>query len=148
VAKGFVVMRSLRSHLRACTVLWLLCQTLSLAALVPTDCCAAHRVASQAPPDCHQAAAAADEAVCPMHASAGDECPTHAASADAASSQPCAMRALCNAPASALAMLIPVPAVLAVAPTLGHLETSVAMAASAPSTVDRTLAHDTPPPRA
>ena len=141
-------MLSLRPHLRACTVLWLLCQTLSLAALVPTDCCAAHHVAAQASPDCHQAAAAADEAVCPMHASAGDDCPMHAAAPDAASAQPCAIRALCNAPASALAMLIPVPAVLAVAPAVGHVETSVALAASSPPTVDRALAHDTPPPRA
>ncbi len=140
-------MRSLRLHLRACTVLWLLCQTLSLAALVPTDCCTAHHVAAAAgTADCHQAAA--QSPVCMMHEASGDDCPMHAAPGTAPSAEPCAMRALCNVPASALAMLIPVPAVLVVAPAVRHVETSVAMAASAPPTVDRALAHDTPPPRA
>ncbi len=142
-------MPSLRMHLRVCTVLWLLCQTLSLAALVPTDCCAAHHVAAaSAAPDCHQDIAAAGPVVCPMHTSAGDDCPMHAASAGQGAAEPCAMRALCNAPASALAMLIPVPGVLAVGPSVRHVETSVAMVGLVPPTAELALVHDTPPPRA
>jgi hypothetical protein len=144
-------MLTLRSYLRACTVLWLLCQTLSLAALVPTDCCAAHQVASaSASPDCHQAAAGSGQAPCPMHTTAAGECPMHTASTGVTpdSAERCAMRGLCNAPASALAMLIPVPGVLAVAPSVARFETSVPLVAIAPSMVQRALAHDIPPPRA
>lgn len=142
-------MQSLRLHLRACTVLWLLCQTLSLAALIPTDCCAAHHVAAAAATaECHQEAATPKPAVCPMHGSDGDDCPMHAADGGAGSAEPCAMRGLCNVPASTLAMLIPVPAVPSVAPAVRYVETSEALLASVSPTVDRALPHDTPPPRA
>ncbi len=143
-------MLTLRLHLRACTVLWLLCQMLALAALVPTDCCATHHVAAaSASPDCHQQGAAVEPGLCPMHASAGGDCPMHSPAAGHGEAEPCAMRALCNSPAMTLAMLIPVPGVLAVAPpSVGHLETSVPLVGVAPATVERALADDTPPPRA
>ena len=72
----------------------------------------------------------------------------HAASAAADSDAPCAMRGLCNAPASALAMLIPVPGVLSVALVVTQADTSAALGVDVPPTVERALAHDTPPPRA
>lgn len=138
-------MLSLRLRLRACTVLWLLCQTLSLAALVPADCCPAHHV--EAADDCHGAAAPA-ATICPMHAPTGDECPMHAASASAGPLEPCSMQAPCDGPASALALLMSVPGVLAAAPVIVQVEVSVALVPQVPTAVDTSLVHDTPPPRA
>lgn len=135
-------------------MLWLLCQTLSLAALAPTECCAAHHVASASDvDDCHQQARAADATVCPMHGSDGGECPMHAGAAgapDAASQNaPCAMRGLCNVPASALAMLIPMQGVLAerAAPAAAHAQNGVAPVVPPRLTLDLPLVNDPPPPR-
>jgi hypothetical protein len=74
----------IRRQLRAWTTVWLIVQALSLAALVPRDCCAAHR--SHAAPEAH---APADEAPCPMHRAPVKE-------------PECSLESTCNGPDLAL----------------------------------------------
>ena len=64
-------MASLRRKLRVFATTWLVFQAVWVAALVPRDCCAAHRPAERT---CHESAAAAQ---CPMRAADGTPCPMH-----------------------------------------------------------------------
>ena len=96
-------MRSIRHSLRLWVAIWLVAQVASLSALVPRDCCPAHRPAvSTAKPSCHQQAAATR---CPMRASAGTPCPMHRGEhnevADTSRDR-CAMRSSCTGPMAAL----------------------------------------------
>lgn len=140
-------MTFLRAHLSLFVWLWLVGQSVSLSAFLPADCCAAHRAAAAETPECH---AAADQA-CEMHAAIGEECPMHAAPAAAADtptdSDICVMRGLCHAPATALAMLIPMAGVLVDLPPLADADLSVAVADQPARSFIVTLPHDTPPPR-
>lgn len=149
-------MTLLRTHLRSWTLVWLMCQVLSLSALLPPACCAAHEE-SGAGTECHGAAASGDAAVCPMHAAGGDVCPMHGSSsadtAHAAHVTPpagdaiCVMRGLCDGPAIALGALLSVPGVLpTLSPaTIAFTASTLHVAHSSP--VEQLLTHDTPPPR-
>jgi hypothetical protein len=122
-------------------MLWLCFQAASLSALVPSACCAAHREASAESTECHGDASGA----CPMHAATGEECPMHAASGTPVSE--CVMRGLCNAPAGALSLLIPLPGILAVSPQTQPLAPVARVASVSPQPLESAASYDTPPPR-
>ena len=68
-------MRALRRRLRLVVAAWLVFQVVSLAALVPLDCCDAHTPASALRNErCHESAGSA---FCPMRARTGRACPMH-----------------------------------------------------------------------
>jgi len=96
-------MRSIRRSLRLWVATWLVVQVASLSALVPRDCCAAHRqAASTAKPSCHEKAAATQ---CPIRAADGTPCPLHRGDHNEAadtSRDGCAMRGTCTGPMAAL----------------------------------------------
>jgi hypothetical protein len=130
---------------------WLVFQAASLSALVPRDCCSAHRHdASTVKPGCHQQADAKLD--CPMEAAEGIRCPMHHEAAGAvqpATPDRCSMRGTCEGPVAAFMALLanhgvlrdpfvltrnlhPLPA------TLDHREKLISQLASP----------DSPPPRA
>jgi hypothetical protein len=96
-------MQSIRRGLRLWVAIWLVVQVASLSALVPRDCCPAHRpAASPGKPSCHEEAAATR---CPMRATDGTPCPMHRGdNSEAAdtSRDRCAMRSSCTGPMAAL----------------------------------------------
>src|SRR5215207_9343713 len=105
----------LRRHLRFWVTTCLVFQVVSLSALVPRDCCAAHRVATakQAKDkSCHEEAAAAqaaDAEQCPMPGATGAACPMHSAghdSAPPAAGQRCSMQGTCGVPMAAMFVII------------------------------------------
>ena len=126
-------MKSLRRRLRLAVTAWLLFQVVSLSALVPLDCCDAHRPADVVRAEsCHERA---DSPYCPMRAKTGKACPMHqkaeladphahhrqAAAEERASSHPgqqdhasapapakdqCSMGGTCSAPMTALAVIL------------------------------------------
>lgn len=155
-------MSLVRRHLRRGVVAWLACHALTLTALVPRDCCAAHthppaaasdvRHDASAPvnaPPCHEVVAEAPAPPmadhCDMPASDGSACPMHRA---AASPDACALTGVCHAPDAALASVLWQAAVPPAAP---HLVTPVAALAprplSAPPSVALSVPPDSPPPR-
>ena len=92
-------MTGIRRHARAWATAWLLWQTLSLLALAPRDCCAAHTHRATA-----RQAAAADAAAC--H--------DHAMHQPAPVEPECSLRGTCNGPTLALPLTtsvatVPVP---------------------------------------
>ena len=143
-------MYSIRRGLRLWVSLWLVCQVALFAALLPKNCCEAHRLAASAvKPNCHKSAAASQ---CPMRAADGTPCPMHRGDgqhADQASTDGCAMRSTCSGPMGALVAQLsnqgvlpsPVPAL----PTLGSRQ---APAGADQQLISRLVAPDAPPPRA
>ena len=164
-------MKVLRRRLRIAVAAWMLFQLVSLSALVPTECCAAHRVSKAAPPDrCHQDAHVAycpirngDKGSCPMHQSAhhpegaafASEHGDHGDTADAHGrhgedpGERCAVRGTCDAPMAALAVLLGnhgiVPASTIVAPDVLPSAGSDQLHESLTA---RSVVPDGPPPRA
>jgi hypothetical protein len=69
-------MANIRRRLRLCATTWLVFQVAWLTALVPRDCCAAHRPAEQG---CHESTSATE---CPMRAADGRPCPMHRGGAE------------------------------------------------------------------
>ena len=69
------VMKGLRRRLRLAVIAWLSFQVVSLSALVPLDCCDAHRPTDVVRAEnCHERA---DSPYCPMRARNGQACPMH-----------------------------------------------------------------------
>lgn len=152
-------MTVVRRHLRRGVTTWLLCHALTFTALVPRDCCAAHRhdtsgdeathvAAPAAEAPCHEAAppAPAAGAHCAMAAEDGAACPMHAAPASPAE---CALTGSCRAPAAALAAVLLQAAVLA--PASSYDPHVLPQAVSRPPDASaRSLVSppDAPPPRA
>ena len=127
------VMKSLRRRLRLAVTAWLSFQVVSLSALVPLECCDAHRPADVVRAEsCHERA---DSPYCPMRAKTGKACPMHqkaeladphahhrqAAAEEHASSHPgrheqasatepakeqCSVGGTCSAPMTALAVIL------------------------------------------
>ena len=99
-----------RRHLGSFALLWIVFQAATLSAFLPRECCPAHDTAVRAETDCH----GASNDLCPMKGATGEECPMHAGSGSStpAPVADCVMRALCGAPAGALALLIPVAGIL------------------------------------
>ena len=93
-------MTTIRRRLRLFVAAWLVIQAASLSALVPRECCAAHRQAHDAEPGCHEKAAPAR---CPMPAADGTPCPMHRTKDTAQrSDDTCSMRGTCDGPVAAL----------------------------------------------
>jgi hypothetical protein len=126
-----------RRHLRRFVLLWLCSQVASVSAFVPATCCDAHGPLTASTPECHGPA----DGVCPMHAGTGEECPMKDGAPD------CAMRGLCNAPASALSVLIPLPGILATTTVAHALQRGADLHHLPTTTLERTSSNDPPPPR-
>ena len=96
-----------RRFLRPCVAAWLAFHLTSLSALVPRDCCAAHRRQASGPAQhCHESLAPAH---CSMGATDGPACPMHEgddASAATVPDRTCSMRGACNGPMAALGTLL------------------------------------------
>jgi hypothetical protein len=131
-------MARVREHLRVWAIAWLVFQAASLSALVPRDCCLAHKPEPVAKhgTNCHETAAAA-----PMHR--GDP-----QDADK-SGKRCTLRGTCDGPMAALFALLSnhgvLPDSIAVSPDL------LSNARPTPireSLVSRLPVPDPPPPRA
>ncbi len=124
-------MRALRLRLRHWVALWLVLQTTSLAALVPRDCCKAHRQDRQErtdAPACHKKVATAAHT---------DNTPK------------CSMRAVCQGPMAILASLLPTHGIVPDAPSLEpQLPTGVVGTVVIETPLRRINSPDTPPPRA
>ena len=142
-------MTSIRLGLRLAATIWLGLQVVSLSALVPRDCCAAHRRAvKSAEPACHRAAAAVQ---CPMRAADGTPCPMHrgAGASDAHQSSDCAVRGSCSGPMAPLLAQLSNYGILT---DVFHLHPDVyaesSGAVAREQLVTRLSPPDTPPPRA
>ena len=149
-------MLALRHHLRFWVITWLVFQVVSLSALVPRDCCAAHRMATQKEKTCHDEATAAvhetaDGDQCPMPGMEGQACPMHGTGHDNHQSQArkCTMQGRCDGPMAALFVIISNHGVLTEPPQLAH-DLTVAVAPNPPreELLSRFVPPDSPPPRA
>ena len=143
-------MTSLRRHLQLWVATWLVFQVASLSALVPLDCCAAHRpAAGDKEPSCHERTAATH---CPMRAAGGAPCPMHRGGHSDAAEKPsneCLMRGTCDGPMAAVFALLSNHGVLtdsfAMLPDRqGHYLTAHARE----NLISRLASLDPPPPRA
>jgi hypothetical protein len=144
-----------RRHLRFWVTTCLVLQVVSLSALVPRDCCAAHRVATDKEKSCHEsgAAAAAEQAGahCPMPGDAGDACPMHSDghAGQRPPRQACTMQGTCDGPMAALLVIISNQGVLTEPLRLAvDLSSVVAPAPAREDVVSRFTPPDSPPPRA
>jgi hypothetical protein len=123
-------MRALRLRLRHWVALWLVLQTTSLAALVPRDCCKAHRPDPRDRPD-------------------APACHKNVATAHTDNTPKCNMRATCQGPMAILASLMPTHGIVPDAPALEpHLPTGFVGTVVIETPLRRINSPDTPPPRA
>jgi hypothetical protein len=148
-------MQAVRTRVRTVALVWLLSQAASLAAFVPEQCCASHvheaaaKEATSAKDEaCHEAEPPKPEPgdACPMGQGDGTACPMHSSKS---SSTGCEMRNTCDGPGAHLLTLFAY---------LGAIERPVAgavvleSAPAHPRTVTsphlRTVAPDSPPPKA
>jgi hypothetical protein len=164
-------MSVIRRRLRIAVAAWLLFQVVSLSALVPRDCCDAHRISTER---CHESA---ESAYCPMR-SQGRNCPMHqpapvqdghADHADPVASEHaahaaavpatheshddsrarCTIGGSCSAPATALAVILSSHGVVPPGvPVPANLDSAVAPAVPDEHLISRLAAPDSPPPRA
>ena len=143
-------MQLIRRSLRLWVATWLVLQVASLSALVPRDCCAAHRPAANAAKrTCHQKAAATH---CPMRAAGGAPCPMHRGGHSEAadtSRDNCTMRGTCSGPLTALFAQLSnhgvLPATLQVLPDVRQ---GAVTGGSEEHLLTRLASPDPPPPRA
>ena len=148
-------MLALRHHLRFWVMTWLVFQVVSLSALVPRDCCAAHRVAATKEKTCHKEAAATPQPAhgvhCPMPGASGEACPMHAERHDGHQTPraKCMMQGTCGGPMAALFVIISNHGVLTDSPQLARdLSTTPVPAPAREDVVSRFTPPDAPPPRA
>ena len=161
-------MACLRRNLRVFVTTWLMFQVAWLTALVPRNCCAAHRPAEKS---CHESAAATH---CPMRDATGRPCPMHRGHAGHDSPEPdpaehhhqtlgsahhtqtpsapssdCRLSGVCDGPMAALFALLSNHGIL---PEATEALPSVAARQVAPpvheSLTGRFEQPDSPPPRA
>lgn len=148
-------MSAFRHHLRFWVTIWLVFQVVSLSALVPRDCCAAHRVATDKEKKCHDEAAATHEAAggdhCPMPGKAGEPCPMHGTGHEghqAPASRKCTMQGTCDGPMAAFFVIISNHGVLTDPTELAHdLTVGIAPHPARQALVSRFVPPDSPPPR-
>jgi hypothetical protein len=151
-------MVSLRRHLRAWAVAWIVFQGTSLSALVPIDACAARLSAAAAEQtsatttphkNCHANAAPAP---CPMRANSGLPCPMHRGTShdmDQSSRETCSMRGTCDPPVAALLALLSNHGVLTPSSaTSPDLSRSWIAPSAAEDPASRLAPPASPPPRA
>jgi len=143
-------MTTIRRRLRLWVTAWFVFQVVSLSALGPRDCCAAHRPpASAKAPSCHESTAAT---YCPTRAASGTPCPMHGGNhsdADHKSAPKCSMRGTCDGPMAALSALLSNHGVLSDAfSMLPDLQTTGITAHTGENLIGRLASPDPPPPRA
>ena len=122
-------------------------QAASLWAVVPRDCCAAHRFAASRRASCHEAAAATP---CPIHGAEGMPCRMHHAGtgADDQATGNCGLRGPCDGPMASLVALLSNHGVLTDAVTIGPDPDARFVAPPARERLIARLAPpDSPPPR-
>ena len=148
-------MSALRQHLRFWVTTWLVFQVVSLSALVPRDCCAAHRIATEKEKSCHEDAAAAPASAdgdhCPMPDKAGQACSMHgtAHDGDQSPARKCTMQGTCEGPLAAVFVIISNHGVLAQTLQLAHdLTVTAAPNPAREELVSRFTPPASPPPRA
>lgn len=160
----------LRHHLRFWVTTWLVFQVVSVAALVPRDCCAGHSAPATKEKSCHADVAAVE---CPLKGPNAQQCPMHqsqprthesetgqqavaphhqndhAAAAEPSPADSCSMRGLCNGPMDALFAVLSahgmMPESFAVRP---DIRASFAPPVRRELLVSRLASPDSPPPRA
>jgi hypothetical protein len=152
------LMAALRRRLRVWVTTWLVFQVVSLSALVPRDCCEAHRAATAAEKstdqNCHEDAAASEPAAgdhCPMPGVSGAQCPMHGGGHDRhrAPAAGCSMQRTCDGPMAALFVIISNQGVLTAPLVIAQdLSASIAPPAPGEDLVSRCIPPDSPPPRA
>jgi hypothetical protein len=143
-------MTSLRRRLRLLTATWLIFQAASLSALVPRDCCAAHRPAAIGSDQrCHENTAAEQ---CPMRAANGTPCPMHRGGhthTSEKSPDSCAIRGTCEGPMAALFAQLSNHGVLPGSFTMvPDVHATSLNAGTRESLLGRLASPDPPPPRA
>jgi hypothetical protein len=169
-------MKGLRRRLRLAVTVWLSFQVASLSALVPLDCCDAHRPADVVRAEsCHERA---DSPYCPMRARNGKTCPMHqkaelagphahhrqTAADEHAASHPgqheqasaperakdhCSIGGTCSAPMTALAVILSNHGVVAAEVRVPANAARVLVSLThAEHLTSRQPAPDSPPPRA
>jgi hypothetical protein len=142
-------MTTIRRRLRLWVAAWLVFQVASLWALVPRDCCAAHRSRAEEARTCHDSAAATH---CAIRAAGGMACPMHPggpADADQRSSNRCSMRGTCDGPMAALVPLLSNQGVLTDAVSIRpDLHPRTDAASPHERLISRLASPDPPPPRA
>ncbi len=147
-------MSAFRRRLRLWATVWLVFQAASLHALVPRECCGAHRPAAAEPKkSCHEPAPAPH---CPMRAADGTACPMHRGGQDKAdhSSTPpadgrCSMRGTCGGPLEALVTFLSFHGVLTDPPaTAADLHPGGAGPCTDVQPIARRTPPESPPPRA
>jgi hypothetical protein len=136
-------MSAVRRHLRVYVTAWLMFQAAALSAVVPRDCCAAHRpVAAKPAPACHEAAPVAQDVHAHHHGSVPD--PGTESDADR-----CSLRGSCGGPMAGFLAQLSQQGVLGERSQLApevvstHLES-----ATREHLISRLVAPDSPPPRA
>jgi hypothetical protein len=134
-------MSAVRRHLRVYVTAWLLFQAAALSAIVPRDCCAAHRPAA-AKASCHEATPLPQDVHAHHHGSA----PETATEGDA---DECSMRGACGGPMAGFLAQLSLQCVLGsrpqVAPDVAGTDID---SSSREHLISRLAAPDSPPPRA
>ena len=124
-------MALIRRRLRSCAATWLVFQVAWIAALVPRDCCAAHRPVETS---CHESAGVAME---------------HQQPAAPLSSAECRLTGRCDGPMSALVTLLSNFGILPTSTAaLPVMDARSAWSAIPQSVIGRSRPPDLPPPRA
>ena len=142
-------MTSVRRRLRLWTAAWLAFQALSLAALVPRDCCATRETTTaSAEPDCHTTAKPA-ATHCPMRGADGAPCPMHQGTvAEESVPADCALTGTCGDQHAALGALLWQQGVLVEAlASQSPLEPGAAASSHRSHRQTRFSPPDPPPPR-
>jgi hypothetical protein len=131
-------MKTLRRRLRAVATAWLLVQAASLSAIVPRDCCAAHRAdAARVARTCHQAATVKLDGHAHHHAQ------------PPASRDTCALRGACDGPMAGFLAQLSLQGVLGQPPQLSRQLVIENYRAQTPEHLtSRLVPPDSPPPRA
>lgn len=126
-------MDAIRRRLRTAAALWLICQTVSLAAFVPVDCCANHREARHAQAD-HSAETASDASCHRVPEPPQDEC---------------RMTGMCDGPGQALLGVFAYNGIVSErSPFHPDLRAADAMPSASASSRALVTPPDAPPPRA
>lgn len=122
---------------------WLVFQAASLAAMLPRDCCAAHRPAdAHETPHCERTAPVPH---CPMRAADGTPCPMHRV---ATPDNDCAMSGACGGPFGGLSAVLSQHAVLAARIAVpADLMTTLGAPARSEDLLSLLTPPDPPPPR-
>ena len=142
-------MSAVRRHLRVYVAVWLAFQAAALSAVVPRECCAAHRAApAKVAADCHEPAAPVPQDAHAHHgaAAAGSEAAPGRSTPD---DDTCSIRGACGGPMAGFLAQLSLHGVLAARPQLAPDVAGTNLECVAHEhLVSRLAAPDSPPPRA